>query len=1189
MRLDVHPVSGDIVFDILGDLYCLPGSEALAFHSERVHSPPIRARPVLLGVPHDSDPHFSPNGDRLVFRSDAELGVENIWVIAWRGCEAMDVRSIDREDIVEAMKRKDEEEQMLVAGIRESQDRKLRRLIREGRERAQRVTNETYRWVSDARFHPLGDKIIATKWYTSERSLGAGEGWEYDVPSVGVLGNKNHRTVVSGSGTRVVSRTLPLGWGPQEYGDQQIGPEQLIWSGIDSLIYSKNVRDASAFTYSKDVHSGIYAIYSRNLTSGHTELLVDAFPGGASRPELSHDGRTLAFVRRERDKEILVLKDLVSGTIHYAWDGLTYDLTAISAPMGTYPSFSFIPDDSAIVIWAAGRIYKVPLVVNSMGERRASNESPVVIEFNVHIEKRLAETVRGGVDLVYHETQSLMQVRALTELNANDDGKRVVFQAAGRTYLHSIETGNTLKVPTLHEKSPYYSPSFVPRANNFIIHARWSDVHFTSLEIANIETQSIHEIEGLPLGRYIAPTLCECAGGKRQIAIVKTGGDVLTGDVVATAHTGLYIGDIKLPSHEQDSSRLSIENLRLISVEIDTTDRISLRFLNGNKHLLVQQSTRAFVIDLATKHKKQEQTVSNTVASGKMTMQVAVSPKLSKKGHKHRPANVAFVDVFNVYLVPATRHSNFDDLWSKPGNATTGLARLSLDGGHDITWSGDGKHLFWLLGPHLHSLEVSKLDKCASAIRHDGSTFGLSCIKDLLWHREIIVQQSTDIARLKEDATLAAHVHKEWLHIENNADVVVINNATILTMETGEVDEDLIQGGRLVVQGGVIQSIETSEESKIPEGATVIDAQGGFIVPGFVDVHAHWNGFETKYPAASWEMAAYLSHGVTTVHNPSASIVGGVNERNRIEGGQIIGPRIFTVGEIIYGAGISLHQDIVDQAEAQSALVRLKVEGGPMTISYKNYNLPSRASRQRLLLSARNLSMSCVPEGGMNFDWDLTYIVDGMTTVEHALPIPTLFEDVRILFVASGTGSTPTHIVNYGGVFGEQYLWATEDIPNNPKLRRFTRHDILEGVSESTARPRNSYALFNTSASVAMMVKNGLLANIGAHGEPPLGVMYHAEMFFTQQGGLTNYEVLRAATVHGATTLGLNGSLGTLTAGKLADFLVYPPGVDLLHGDISETRKLALVARGGRIWDASTLEEMWPVKGRQLVLPPINP
>ena len=56
---------------------------------------------------------------------------------------------------------------------------------------------------------------------------------------------------------------------------------------------------------------------------------------------------------------------------------------------------------------------------------------------------------------------------------------------------------------------------------------------------------------------------------------------------------------------------------------------------------------------------------------------------------------------------------------------------------------------------------------------------------------------------------------------------------------------------------------------------------------------------------------------------------------------------------------------------------------------------------------------------------------------------------------------------------------------------------------------RTAYALFNTSASTAKMIQKGLRAHIGAHGEPPLGVNYHKEMFFAKAGGLSNYEVRR--------------------------------------------------------------------------------
>ena len=267
LRLDVHPSTGDIVFDMVGDLYCLPGSQALQPLSTGLI---IKARPILLGIPQDSDPHFSPSGDRLIFKSDAELGVENIWVTEWKGCEQMDVRTSEgsTEDFRVALGQQVVEEYLLAQGIAEEPQRKTNRLIREGRlhgktlsinitypllilGEAHRVTNETYRWFSEARFHPSGTKVIATKRYTSSRALGAGEGWEYHVPSVSALRGGLTSTIEAGSGVRRVGRSLPRGWTSQEYGNQQIGPEQLIWNGDDSIIYSKDVIDSSEFTYSK--------------------------------------------------------------------------------------------------------------------------------------------------------------------------------------------------------------------------------------------------------------------------------------------------------------------------------------------------------------------------------------------------------------------------------------------------------------------------------------------------------------------------------------------------------------------------------------------------------------------------------------------------------------------------------------------------------------------------------------------------------------------------------------------------------------------------------------------------------------------------------------------------------------------------------------------------------------------------
>jgi hypothetical protein len=829
-----------------------------------------------MGVPHDADPRFSPDGKRLAFRSDAELGVDNIWIMDWAGCLEMDIRNkmSENAELLQALLTQREEEDMLASGVKETSQRKRARLVREGRlngrcflfqgvlysiisqqtkSTAHRVTNETFRFLSDPRFHPSEDKLVATKWYTSSRSLGAGEAWEYSIPKI-------NETVKVGYGQRLIGRTLPVGWSSDQYGDQQIGPEQHIWHGEDSIIFSKNVVDDSYFTYSKgksaflliilmlyqlettvDVHKGIYAIFERNLTSGVEKTLVDAFPGGASRPELSRDGRTLAFVRRVRDKEFLVLKDLETGTLQYAWDGLTYDLTTISAPMGTYPSFAFTPSDDAVIIWAAGQIVRVPLKTNSRGER-VRDGSPTPIPFVAKIEQRVADTLhQDAIDIVGQETKSTMRVHALQDLSADATGERVVFQAAGVTYVQKVTSKShhaphAEAVPILSKDSPYYSPSFVPNAEHLVVHARWSDVNFTTLELADLKENAAYELTGLSLGRYTSPTVCDCSGTKRTLAFVKTGGNYLTGDIVATAQPGLYVAQFELPTKLVHGQSLTLRDIRFVTAQVQGSDEepLQLRFLDGgNSKLLVQTAREAYVLDLASPVANTKDTyITHELVQGHMSAQISVPPPVKKsKGFNAR--YTAFVDFYHIYVAPVTKDTK--PVWSKPGNSTNGLARLSLDGGHDVTWSKNGKKVFWLLGmypssytftfiltvylgPYLHSFEIDKLKKCHSALINDKITFGISCTKELLEYQEIIVEHSTDIARLKKDAAMLSEIA--------DSGVLVITNATLLTMETNS-PADLIKNGILFVRDGVIQAVLRQDHAVIPQGVKVINAMGG--------------------------------------------------------------------------------------------------------------------------------------------------------------------------------------------------------------------------------------------------------------------------------------------------------------------------------------------------------------------------
>lgn len=164
----------------------------------------------------------------------------------------------------------------------------------------------------------------------------------------------------------------------------------------------------------------------------------------------------------------------------------------------------------------------------------------------------------------------------------------------------------------------------------------------------------------------------------------------------------------------------------------------------------------------------------------------------------------------------------------------------------------------------MHSVDVSSLSKCASEIASDKLNFGIACTKGLLEYSEIVVKYPTDVSRLKHDAMAALRTTNE--EALANADFLVFTNATLLTMESGNLHQDVLHDAILVSQGGKIEAIVGIEDYVIPYGATVINAEGGFIVPGYIDVHAHWGGFADFYPAKSWELETFLAYGVTTLH-----------------------------------------------------------------------------------------------------------------------------------------------------------------------------------------------------------------------------------------------------------------------------------------------------------------------------------
>jgi imidazolonepropionase-like amidohydrolase/Tol biopolymer transport system component len=495
---------------------------------------------------------------------------------------------------------------------------------------------------------------------------------------------------------------------------------------------------------------------------------------------------------------------------------------------------------------------------------------------------------------------------------------------------------------------------------------------------------------------------------------------------------------------------------------------------------------------------------------------------------------LAYRENYHIYVLPMPPGGKPLALGTKVGSLP--MTRATGDGGNFPSWADNGS-IHWTLGPTLFSATTADLFAPEDEAGEGG------------------------YAPPDTGASLAME-----LEADKPDTLLAITGARIITMadDAGGIIDD----GVIVIDGNRITDVGAAGEVEIPSGAESVDASGKTIIPGLIDAHAHGSQGVGFIPQQNWVNYATLALGVTTIFDPSndATEIFSAAEMQRT--GTILAPRLFSTGDIVYGAKSSYFAEINSLEDAREHVRRLKAQGA---ISIKNYNQPRREQRQQVTVAAREEGMHVVSEGGSLYHMDLSMVADGNSAIEHNIPQSYFYDDVLQLWGQSGVAYTPTLVVTYGGLTAEHFWYMETNVWEHPILSRFVPPDILQPRSvRRTKAPESDFYHITAARTAKQLAQQGIPVTIGAHGQRE-GLASHWEIWGFAQGGMTPLEALRTATTDSARKLGMSSDLGSLEAGKLADLVILDanPLQDIYRSD-----EVDRVMLNGRLYDVSTMNEV---------------
>lgn len=854
-----------------------------------------------------------------------------------------------------------------------------------------------------------------------------------------------------------------------------------------------------------------FVVQRRDLRSGETEQVVTA-PGGALRPVLSPDGRSIVYGTRHDGRTGLRIRNLVTGDDRWLLYPIDHDAQGTNVSRSLLPRYAFLPSGEALIIGYGGKLRRVDVA-------KGSEE---VIPFTAHVDLEIGPSLTHNVPI---ETGAV-RARLIQSPQQSPDGRKLVFSALTRLYVADLPGGAPRRLTTSND--PEFEPMWSPDGR-WIAYVTWSALdggHVWKLR-AGGKPQRVTRVSAFYSDPVFSPD-------GRSIYALRS-----------SNHQRLQLQEEVTPYRFSDLVRIPVEGGEA-AVVVHAG-------VGAQRPFVTQEARRVYFTTEEGITSVRSDATDGEGADRRRHVRIEGLHPWTNPG-KPIPLSEAVMSpdgrwlltsmanqLYVVALPPASSEVPVVNLVDAQKMPHIQVSRLGAD---YYSWADGGRTITWAVGSTFFRRSFDSLD---------------------------FTESKTGVPAEPADAVEQFAMRVE-LPRDEPGGKLLLRGGTVISMRGDEVIPD----ADLLVVNDRIAAVGARGKIDLPAGTEVRDVRGRYILPGFIDTHVHW--YEIRHDVLdlqNWSFLMSLAYGVTAGLDVQAMDQDMFAYQDLIEAGRMVGPRAFSVGQ-----GMFSNNNLKSPEQVDLLLERYR--DYYRTPNVKSYLIGNRQQRQWVVASSARLGMLPTTEGNDDLELDLTHAIDGFHGNEHGLPAERIYEDVVRLYGSTRIGYTPTLMLSSGWPAAQKNFYLMASVPHDdPKVRRFMPHFVIDArTSPLQWVRREEWTADQIAEGAAKIMRAGGRIGVGSHAEFQ-GPVYHWEMQALAAGGMKPREVLRAATVDGSEIIGRGAELGTLQPGKYADLLVLEKNP---LEDIRNTLSIRQVMKNGRLYDADTLDEIWP---RQRALPPL--